>query len=194
MKCDKVIDITSYQSINNNTAFFLDTNVLYWYTNPRFTSSKDLTSQAKIYYQFVDQLVDAGNPLFTSIYNLTELLNVIEKNEFDIYKKLHQDTPEITKKDFRRMQKERNKVKQTMSTTLNNVKGICKIIEFSFEYEIISSFVKNLTEHRCDIFDFSILKNCIDEEHLNVISDDNDFSTMEKIKLYTANPSSLPNM
>ena len=79
MECSKIVDINTYVSINNTRAFFLDTNVLYWYTYPRFNSQLELPQNAKIYYRFVDNLVAAGNPLYTSIYNLTELLNVIEK-------------------------------------------------------------------------------------------------------------------
>ena len=62
---------------DTNKKFFLDTNVLYWYTYPRF--AENLTRQARPYYDFVDALVSSGNPLYTSVYNLTELLNVVEK-------------------------------------------------------------------------------------------------------------------
>lgn len=72
-----VKDITSYTCFDTNKKFFLDTNVLYWYTYPRF--AENLTRQARPYYDFVDALVSSGNPLYTSVYNLTELLNVVEK-------------------------------------------------------------------------------------------------------------------
>lgn len=102
MQCNKIVDLRTYASINNTRNFFLDTNVLYWYTYPRFLESGQLTTTAQIYYNFIDSLTAAGNPLITSVYNLTELLNVIEKNEFDIYCHLHPDLP-ITRKDFRKM-------------------------------------------------------------------------------------------
>ena len=76
----KIIDINKFSSVNNSKAYFLDTNVLYWYVYPRYgLSRKSVLHQAQPYYDFVDKLVAAGNPLFTSVYNISELLNVIEK-------------------------------------------------------------------------------------------------------------------
>lgn len=192
MTCDKIVDLRTYSSINNSKAFFLDTNILYWYTYPRFSLPGQLSSSAKIYYDFVDSLTAAGNPLFTSVYNLSELLNVIEKNEYDIYCKT---TPgiHITRKDFRKIFVEREKVKQMMQTSLNNAKQVCTVSDFNFSTDSITKFVDTLLEHRCDIFDYEILLNCIQTNCLNIISDDSDFSTMEKIVLYTANEKILPN-
>lgn len=188
MTSNSIIDITTFSSINNTKAYFMDTNVLYWYTYPRFRDT--LPANAEPYYNFIDSLVAAGNPLYTSIYNLTELLNVIEKHEYDIYKKVHPELP-YTKKDYRKIPDARRALKQILSTTISNVKNICSILSFKFELTIVDRFVDQLSEHRCDIFDYAILRNCIDDEKLNVISDDNDFSTMELINLYTANHNSL---
>ena len=80
-----IIDINSFSSINNSKEYFLDTNVLYWYVYPRYgLTKKSVEYQAKPYYDFVDRLVSDGNPLCTSVYNISELLNIIEKNEFAI--------------------------------------------------------------------------------------------------------------
>lgn len=186
MQCNKIVDLRTYASINNTRYFFLDTNVLYWYTYPRFLESGQLTTTAQIYYNFIDSLTAAGNPLITSVYNLTELLNVIEKNEFDIYCHLHPDLP-ITRKDFRKMSSERREVGKIMQTALNNVKELCTVVDFNFSQTAVNSFANTFTNHRCDVFDYAILNNCINSQFLNIISDDSDFSTMEKITLYTAN-------
>lgn len=193
MKCDKIVDLRTYVSINNTRKFFLDTNILYWYTYPRFSLPNQLSSTAKVYYDFIDKLIDAGNPLETSIYNLTELLNVIEKNEYSIYCDLHKDIP-ITRKDFRKMLSERTNVGKIMKTSLNNANGICNIVDFDFTKTTITAFVDNFIEHRCDVFDYTILQHCIKSQSLNIISDDSDFSTMEKITLYTANENVLENI
>ena len=186
MQCNKIVDLRTYASINNTRNFFLDTNVLYWYTYPRFLEPGQLTTTAQIYYNFIDSLTAAGNPLITSVYNLTELLNVIEKNEFDIYCHLHPDLP-ITRKDFRKMSSERREVGKIMQTALNNVKELCTVVDFNFSQTAVNSFANTFTNHRCDVFDYAILNNCINSQFLNIISDDSDFSTMEKITLYTAN-------
>ncbi len=191
MKCSKAIDLTTFMSMDNQRAFFLDTNVLYWFTYPRYgIIKKSDKHRAAPYYDFVDRLVSNGNPLFTSIYNITEMIHVIEKNEFDIFNTNHPEA-DYSIKDVRRMPDERNHLKNNLSTALTNAKNICTILDFNFTYDILDQFVENLEKHHCDPFDYAILKNCIKENKINVISDDNDFSTMEQICLYTANATSL---
>lgn len=191
-KCERIINIRNFSPIDNSRQFFLDTNVLYWISNPRFLQLHQLSHTARVYYDFIDKLIDAGNPLVTSVYNLTELLNVIEKSEWDIYCKLHPEIP-ISRKDYRNMPTEHEEVGKVMKTALNNVNNICKVIEFNFSASIIDDFVENFTTHRCDIFDYAILKNCVKSKYLNIISDDGDFSSIEKINLYTANENVLNN-
>ena len=142
-----------------NKKFFLDTNVLYWYTYPRF--AENLTRQARPYYDFVDALVSSGNPLYTSVYNLTELLNVVEKNEYEIFKNADDKRKYFTHKDYRRVAEERDKLMQIMKVTLSNAKSTCNIINFPFEISSIEKFTNNLVNHRCDVFDYLILENSI---------------------------------
>ena len=186
MECSSIKDIRTYKPIDNTKPYFLDTNVLYWYAYPRFSKDMRLPLNADPYYNFVDYLVSSGNPLYTSIYNLTELVNVIEKNEFELYRKLYPDIP-YTKKDYRKLTKERSSLMQTLNTSISNVKNICNVLSFNFNAQHLDSFMSNFSSHRCDVFDYAILQNCIALNQLNIISDDSDFVTMEKINLHTAN-------
>lgn len=191
MQCSQIIDLTTYMPMNNQKAFFLDTNVLYWFTYPRFGIAKKYEMhRAAPYYDFIDRLVSNGNLLFTSIYNITEMVHVIEKNELDIYRVNHPEA-DWSIKDLRKIPNERSLLKNNMSTALTNVKNICTILNFNFTYDLLDQFISELEQHRCDTFDYAILRNCINENIVNVISDDNDFSTMEQITLYTANTASL---
>ncbi len=195
MQCKTVVDITKYASINNRKEFFLDTNVLYWYVYPRCGIQTDsrIRLQATPYYDFVDGLVAAGNPLFTSIYNITELLHVIEKREYDLYQTMHPEA-KWSIKDLRRLPDQRAQLKMNLSTAMANVKNICKISDFNFTYDILFQFISDLENHHCDTFDYAILKNCIAEHRLNIISDDSDFTTMHQISLYTANATVINNL
>lgn len=191
MQCNKTIDLTTFMPMDNQRAFFLDTNVLYWFTYPRYGITKKYEMhRAAPYFAFVDRLVSNGNPLFTSIYNISEMVHVIEKNELDIYRVNHPEA-DWTMKDLRKIPNERSLLKSNMSTALTNAKNICTILNFNFTYDLLDQFVNELEQHRCDTFDYAILRNCINENKVNVISDDGDFSTMEQITLYTANTTSL---
>lgn len=188
MVCNSIKDINKFKPIDNTKPFFLDTNVLYWYTYPRFSNQSDLPTNAIKYYDFVDDLVAAGNPLYTSVYNLTELINVVEKNEFELFKELNSDIP-YTKKDYRKLAPERSSVEQILNTTISNVRNTCTVVSFDFEMKYLDMFIGQLSDHRCDVFDYVILRKCIEMNKLNIISDDSDFSTMELINLHTANSS-----
>lgn len=143
-----VKDLTTYIPMNNKAEFCLDTNVLYWYTYPRYmiSSKKGTQEHAQSYYDFVDRLVDNGNPLLTTRYNITELINIVEKHEYDIFCAANPEA-QYTKKDFRRIPEERRKLKRILKTTLSNVNNICKATDFNFTEEILDSCVNTLDEH-----------------------------------------------
>ena len=185
-------DIRTYIPMDNTTRFCLDTNVLYWYTYPRYMEQEHAGTmhRAQYYYDFVDRLVANGNPLFTTRYNITELINIIEKHEYDIFCALNRDA-DYSKKDFRRMEDQREGLKRVLKTTLSNVNNICNTLDFSFNKEIMDNYIDTLTEHRCDVFDFAILSYCKENNFLNIITDDNDFTSIDGIKIYTANEVSL---
>lgn len=194
IRCQKITDITKYASINNRKEFFLDTNVLYWYVYPRcgIETEFHIQLQATPYYDFIDSLVAAGNPLYTSVYNITELLHVIEKREYELYQATHPEA-KWSIKDLRRLPDQRAQLKMNLSTAMSNVKNICRILDFNFTYSILEHFISELQDHHCDTFDYAILKNCISDGRLNVISDDSDFTSMDQICLFTANATALNN-
>ena len=184
-------NINTFSSINNRKRFCLDTNVLYWYTYPRYgLGEKNNKHHSQVYYDFVDKLVADGNPLITTIYNVSELLNIVEKHEWEIYKRLNPQFP-IDKKDYRRIASERTNLQQIMKTTISNVKNICTIVDFNFSSEGLDCYVDSFTKHRCDVFDYLILNYYVESSDINIISDDNDFVTYPGINLYTANRKSL---
>jgi predicted nucleic acid-binding protein len=187
-----VKDIRTYVSINNKQEFCLDTNVLYWYTYPRYNldESSGRLKEVQYYYDFVDQLVAAGNPLITTRYNISELINIIEKHEYNIFCKSDSSIP-YTKKDFRRNLEKRRALQKILKTTLNNVAATCQVIDFSFTEETLAACVDTLDNHRCDVFDFMILDHYKKTNHLNIISDDSDFASVSGITLFTANEISL---
>ena len=96
-------DIRTFKPIDNSKEFFIDTNVLYWYSYSKYdlfnTSTK---KQAQPYLDFLEMLIYNKHPIFTSIYNLSELLHIIEKHEFSIYQETNKEL-KLSIKDFRRL-------------------------------------------------------------------------------------------
>ena len=188
----QITDIANYMPIDNSKKFCLDTNVLYWYTYPRYTlfSNRGTEIRGQGYYDFVDKLVANGNPLITTRYNISELINIIEKHEYDIFCAEHSNLP-YTKKDFRRISQQRQQLKQTLKITMSNVNSICTVADFNFTENILNECIDTLDKHRCDVFDFAILSYFKNNNLTNIITDDSDFSSVDGIHLFTANSSSI---
>ena len=79
MKPNRIYDISKFISMDSNRPYFLDTNILYWYCYSNYTllNSNKVPRQSEIYIDFVDNLVHNGNPIFTSVYNMSELLYTV---------------------------------------------------------------------------------------------------------------------
>lgn len=194
MKPNCIRDISKFSSMDSNRPYFLDTNILYWYCYPNYAllNSNKVHRQSEIYINFVDNLVYNGNPIFTSVYNMSELLYTVEKNEFELYKS--KQGTDITLKDFRRITN-RSGLKTTLLACIENIKSICKILDYHSGPDILDEFASSIDKHHCDNYDYIILKNCIADDKTHIISDDADFATMDGFTLYTANSYALsPNV
>lgn len=190
MKPDCIRDISKFSSMDSNRPYFLDTNILYWYCYPNYAllNSNKVHRQSEIYINFVDNLVYNGNPIFTSVYNMSELLYTVEKNEFELYKS--KQGTDVTLKEFRRITN-RSDLKTTLLVCIENIKNICKILDYHSGPDILDEFVSSIDKHHCDNYDYIILKNCIADNKKHIISDDADFATMDGFTLYTANSYAL---
>lgn len=188
-------DIKTFVPMNTAQEFCLDTNVLYWYAYPRYVLQEKPGNKirAQYYYDFVDRLVSNGNPLVTTQYNISELINIIEKHEYEIFCVSHSETP-YSRKDFRKIPEQRANLKRILKATLSNVNAICTTLDFDFKGEILENCVETLDQHRCDVFDFMILSYYKESSHTNIITDDDDFTSVDGIHIYTANETSLSSM
>ncbi|WP_300304670.1 hypothetical protein [Anaerosolibacter sp.] len=163
--------------------FAIDTNVLYWMHYSRCNETFD-GYQLEAYPDFLEDLLNNENRLVTTIYNITELLYIIERNEYDIY---CIQNGKIKRKEFRNILSERIKVKNELNTVLSQINSIYKIKNFNIEVLGLNDFVDNLDSHKCDDFDYLILKYLSQNDISKIITDDSDYITMENICVYTAN-------
>lgn len=178
----KVFDIRNINIDSLNKGIYaVDTNVLYWM---HYSRCYGAPYQLSIYPDFIAGLLDKGCTLVTTIYNITELLNLIEKQEYEIFK-LHNQN--ITKKQFRYLEQERLNVKKELDSVYSQIKTIYQIKEFNVNINQVNEFVNNFDKHKCDNFDYIIIKFLIQNGINNIIGDDYDFLSMENINIFTAN-------
>lgn len=182
------IDALDVSKIDTKEIFALDTNILYWthYSKASNPNLRVHPYQVTKYPNFVEKLLENGNKLITTIFNVTELMHVVESSEFQIYKATN--NVRIGKKVFRKMEIEREKYKNEIETIIMQINesydGQIELIQLT--ENDIANFVSNISNNSCDIFDYLVVEYLKSKGVKNFITDDKDFKTIEDINVYFA--------
>jgi predicted nucleic acid-binding protein len=177
----------SFTTNISKTIFAVDTNVLYWmfYGNSTYSDAYQ-----KCYQQAVINLKIKKNDLVVSTISLYELFGVIEKNEYNIYKKSHKKEDDFKLKDYRKLIDERCKVKRILDITYKNIKSFVKIQEFNLTNKDVLELSDDFEKHNLDVFDYALVEFCKINNIKNIITDDRDYRTaLNDMNIYTANRS-----
>lgn len=184
-----IIDIKNIDinNIDSKRVFAIDTNVLIW-THYSKASDPNLNKhpyQVVEYPNFIVKLLQNGNRLVTTSLNITELCNVVEKNEYKLYKIINGQR--IGVKDFRRIADQRSNYKAEIDTMILEIKSLYDnpIKSIDINESMIANFRENVCRNRCDIFDYAAIEYLKSVGVTDYISDDKDFETIEGINLYT---------
>lgn len=170
--------------------YFVDTNVWFWFT---YCSSKEIVGEAvprryqvEKYPQFVEKVLDEGAKLYHCPLVFSELANIIEKTELEIYNYENPDNT-ISRKQFRAIPSERSKFIEELKQAWRVISSISNSIEVSLDGALVKS-ASGVLENSCldpyDAFYFSLMKN---EGIEKIITDDKDFATTNISSIYTAN-------
>lgn len=117
------------------------------------------------------------------------MFHVIEKNEFDIYKRTN-NIKDMSIKRYRRLPDERRKLKAEIQLIFKQITAIpnINIIGSIADINDLNIFVDKYDIHNCDFFDFWLIKYC-NENNLCIVTDDGDFdNSFTTSNIYTANP------
>ena len=178
-----VYDLRSIDTniIPEHTKFAIDTNVLYWMHYSRCNTTG---YQIMYYPQFISDLMERQISFVTTACNVSELLHLVEKKEYDIFKASN-SVRNI--KEFRKNKSERINVQKELEIIMMQIESMYSVQDFELDFSLLSKFVHNFDSHRCDNNDYSILTYLKDAGINNVITDDCDFITYAGINVYTAN-------
>lgn len=182
----KDVDITK---IPKDKVFAIDTNVLVW---TYYSKASDLALHTPLYQvvdypDFMAKLIENGNKLVTTNLNITELLGIIERSEYKIYKVIN-NYSSLKFKDFRALTSERLNYKSEIDTILLQLNatfnGSIEIVDVTIEK--IEAFKQDIGGNKCDVFDYIVIEHLKEKGIINYVSDDKDFSTIDGITLYTS--------
>lgn len=186
MSVQKINDI-DFKTLKTEECFLLDTNILYFIHSGYYTSPKVRDyDKYKGYSSFVGTLITKGYKLYTTTANIQELLHCIENKEYLLYCETQGLKPRsFSKKDFRELDSEREKVKNKLSVILDEITATYNFKELHISKDSPKDFITKYTNHRYDPIDYIIVESCINESNINFISDDSDFTHDTRIALYT---------
>lgn len=184
IKCDKVFDI-SERKIPYDEPYYLDTNIWYWLTYPRVTFRNDVQlKKATDYTSFISSLQTKDVELCSTIFTYSELINIVERNEFNLVKRQYH-----SKKHFRKDLTKRKDTLEIIANVLEQVDEFStpdKVVQI-LDYIKAETLIQGLNSTLLDGNDLIVGMLTKENEIVNIISDDSDFGTLGGINLFTLN-------
>lgn len=184
----EVVDIST-DTPNKYDHFFVDTNVWLWlaYTRIMLADKPPYESKVRKYSNYINEALNNSSALYWCGVNLIELAHLIEKTEFEIYKKIQ--NPNLAYKEFRHnLTEERKNVIEELEAVSIQIRKIAIPLECSTITKFSLELHKIIEKNKVDGYDALIL-NAINEANItNVITDDSDYASVEGIRVFTSNP------
>ncbi|RZR29847.1 type II toxin-antitoxin system VapC family toxin [Vibrio vulnificus] len=170
--------------------YFVDTNVWFWFT---YCASKEISTdrspkryQLEKYPEFIEKVLDSGAKLYHCPLVYTELANIIEKTEFDIYCE-NNPAATINRKEFRSLESEREKVMSEINLAWRTINDLSTCLDINLREDRVPSIHELLSTTTLDSYDALYLGLMQQEGIEKIITDDNDFVSSTVADIYTAN-------
>ncbi|WOC31649.1 MULTISPECIES: hypothetical protein [Caproicibacterium] len=175
-------DITKY---SDEVQFVIDTNILYFVHSGYYLPTD---RKRTVYSNLLQKILSGDRKIIVSALSLQELLFGVENKEYLLYLAAHgiTDKRTYTKKDFRRNQKERSKLKSKMQTILSEITTAYKLSDGDIKGVQVVHFVDDLLSYKYDPIDYVLVDNYLAQSSTVFISDDTDFQYDSRINIVTA--------
>jgi predicted nucleic acid-binding protein len=169
--------------------YFIDSNVWFWFT---YAASNEISGshaparyQVEDYPKFIEKILDNGASLYHSPLILSEIANVIERTEYEIYL-LDNPTRRITRKEFRKKTDYRKKVMEEINLAWGTIVQMSECLDIKLDAALSSNALKTLNDSLLDPYDAFYIDSMSTYDVTGILTDDSDFNGLD-ISLYTAN-------
>ena len=184
----QVVDISRYDP-RPEDSFFVDTNVWFWVASQIASQglSRFRAKQIQIYSDFIKRVLNAKGKLYRSELSFSELSNLIERTEYDIFKR--ETGIDISPKAYRHEYAHRRPgVIEEIELTWSQVEAMSVSIPVHLTSDFTHKVIERMGSHKLDAYDACMVESLLAEGiALQIISDDADFSSVEDVTLFTAN-------
>lgn len=189
----QIFDINSYSPIKDER-YFVDTNVWFWTS---YVGSKSMPRskqpdpyQLASYPRFLERAVSDGAILCHSALTFSELANLIENTELDLYKQ-KVGNQYLDKKTFRRIPGERKSVLTEINVAWNTVSSMSQCLQTKLDNQFVMKSYATLCEGVVDPFDAFFIQTMKANSIDYVITDDHDYCSITNHMIVTANSTAL---
>ncbi|ELS34839.1 MULTISPECIES: hypothetical protein [Pseudanabaena] len=204
-----VVDINS-DTPQPSDIFLVDTNIWLWQTYSRYSvpnlaqsalslsSSQDLRRlQRKIakYLTYIKKASITGAILVYSELMLSELAHVIETTEFKIYQSRN-NLAQLTLKEYRNnFPTERSDVVDEVQSVWRQVEQFAVPANLMVNNQVAQSALTRFETQSLDGYDLFIIEaiNRAGAGQVRIITDDQDYVTVNNIQVFTANGNAISN-
>ena len=179
------INNLDWKDIKAGDIFMLDANVLHWLYSG-YTFEPYIQNKSQQYSNFIGKLLSMNVKLGASAGNVQEALHLIEKSEFELYKKNNKHLPiGYNLKKFRNETAERKKVMQKTNAEYVGISSVCEIYGLQITNKRLQSYISTMTSLQYDPIDYFVAENCCSCKRVNFITDDRDFRVDSRLEIYT---------
>jgi len=183
-----VFDIRKHVPASGET-FVVDTNVWKWVAYTKMSMSASPRPQAISYPAFVQLARAKGATLFHCGLSLSELSNVVERDEFSQYAQVRNlATGDRERKTFRRDPWERGKVTAEINAAWQQVQALSSLITISVDGSTTAACLKHLTTCMIDAYDGFLVEAAVAAGAPQILTDDVDLSSVPGIRVFTSHP------
>ena len=173
---------------------FVDTNVWLWQTygvstNPKSEKAKRAYKKSIIYTGYLSQAIAHQAQLKYSSLILAELAHVIEKTEFDIFKR-RQQIPSLQAKAYRHnYPNERESVATTVELAWSQVSMLASSADLTVDERLGNIALQRFQTQALDGYDLFLLEaiSRADVDLVQVLTDDMDYACVPQIQVFTSN-------
>lgn len=175
----------------DSDVFLVDTNVWIFQVYANFpdevTSSNN---KRRVYQDYLGRVLEEKGKLVHTGLILAELMHVIEDFEFKKHKELSSNSS-LHRKEFRHnCVSERAKVNELVQVACRSIESQSELIDCRISQSLIDTVLARRQEFSLDGYDLMILESAIEfyqNKHIQIITDDADFSLVSGIQVFTNN-------
>jgi len=172
-------------------SFLVDTNVWRWYTYSSPAPLRDQQARRKIaqYTPYITKILSASSTMFYSGLILAELAHIIEKAEYEAYKR-NRGTTSLSIKEYRHnLPNERANVVAEVQSVWSQVEAIGISADLTINDRVTQSALTRFQTQALDGYDLFLLEAISHAESgkIQVLTDDMDYATVAGTQVFTSN-------